>query len=451
MSQIFWNQLSRALFHSEVIGPIIKYEGALPCKLPVSELLAETTGLTAVALARLRGQAAHDVMIDARLCGLWANTSCESIGWALPEPWDPISSMFETLDGWIRLHTNAAHHKAAARAVLGDVSSKSVVAQSISQYHAKELETLFVENGGAAARLIRWEDWQTHPQGKALSRSSLVEWVQKAAPPTNRLRNADYSTDRPLSGIKVLDLTRVLAGPVATRTLAGFGAQVLRIDPDGWDDHGVLHDTTLGKRCAGLDLRVPDDRAVFDVLLTQADVLVHGYRPSALAGLGYGQHDLEAINPALIDVTLCAYGWQGPWADRRGFDSLVQLSSGIADICADANGVPGKLPVQALDHAAGYIMAACVLEALAQAKLGKVMSARTSLAAVAMMLCNKLGHAHINEVARPVEDADYMALVEHSSWGELRRLRSPMKISGAPMRWDEASGWLRRHKAQWQA
>ncbi len=448
MSHIFWKQLSDTVFGNSVSTPKIAYDGTLPCLLPVTELLAEATGLAGVALAKLRGQASDEVHVDARLCGLWADTSYTPIGWVPPEMWDPISSIFKTKDGWIRLHTNAAHHKAAAAAVLGDVSNKRSVGEVIAQHDGEELENLFVKNNGAAARYIRWEDWKMHPQGIAISRAPLVEWSTKSAPSSDRLREFNYSSDRPLAGIKVLDMTRVLAGPVATRTLAGFGAQVLRIDPHNWDDHGVLQDTTLGKRCTGLDLKRADDRAIFDGLLAQADVLVHGYRPEALANLGYGPQALVAKNPSLIDVSLCAYGWHGPWAKRRGFDSLVQLSSGIADICADADG-PGKLPVQALDHATGYIMTACIFEALRQAQQGKVMSARTSLAGVAMMLSQALGASQIDDIARPVGDADYDDTIEHSDWGDLQRLRPQMAISGAPMRWDIASGNLRRHHPHW--
>ena len=449
MPHIFWNTLSHSLFHTDVATPRINHNGALPCVLPVSELLAESVGLAGVALANLRGQSAQDVVVDGRLCGLWAQTSCAPIGWTPDAPWDPISSIFKTTDGWIRLHANAAHHKAAAATVLGDVSSKVAVADVISRYKSAKLEDLIVQNGGAAAQMICWESWKNHPQGTAISTAPLIEWSQKSAQPSDRLRNADYTSSRPLHGLKVLDLTRVLAGPVATRMLAGYGAQVLRIDPQTWDDLGILHDTTLGKRCAALDLKSQSDREVFNALLSEADVLVHGYRPGALAGLGYDPPALDAINPSLIEVSLSAYGWLGPWAERRGFDSLVQLSSGIADICKKADGTPGALPVQALDHATGYIMAACVFQALAQAKEGKVMSARTSLARVAWMLCNQRDKSQIGTVAQAAGDADYTPETEQSDWGNIRRLHPPVMISGAPMQWGIKSGNLRRHKPQW--
>lgn len=160
---------------------------------------------------------------------------------------------------------------------------------------------------------------------------------------------------RPLAGIKVLDFTRVLAGPVATRFLAGLGADVLRIDPPEWDEPGVVPDVILGKRCARLDLHTAEDRRVFEALLARADIVVHGYRPGAMARLGYDEGERRTINPGLVDVSLCAYGWTGPWAGRRGFDSLVQMSIGIAEAGMRWQQAerPVPLPVQALDHATG--------------------------------------------------------------------------------------------------
>lgn len=171
------------------------------------------------------------------------------------------------------------------------------------------------------------------------------------------------SKKRPLVGLQILDLTRVLAGPVATRTLAGFGASVLRVDPYGWEEANIVPDITLGKSCTRLDLRDQADRNIFKKLLNQAHVLVHGFRPDALAELGFELETRLGIAPNIIEVKLNAYGWTGPWRSRRGFDSLVQMSCGIADAgmkWAKQN-QPTPLPVQALDHATGYLMAAAVV------------------------------------------------------------------------------------------
>jgi len=450
MTEVFWNTLSTAVFGADIAPPTIKYTGRLPGPLPVTELLAESVGLAGVALARLRGQSAEDVFVDARMAAFWGQTSCNPIDWTPQEPWDPLSAIFAGSDGWIRLHTNAPHHKSIAAQILNNVDTKDAASAEIASRSVTQLESDLVAAGGAAARMITWKDWQTHPQGRAISQSPLVAWTQpKVAPAPRRLQDANYSSDRPLSGLKVLDFTRVLAGPVATRTLAGYGAQVLRIDPAGWDDPGLLHDTTIGKRCAGLDLANTPDRARFVELLGQADVFVHGYRPGALEKLGFDAATLDQINPTHINISLSAYGRQGPWSQRRGFDSLVQFSTGIADLCRDDQGAPGKLPVQALDHAAGYLMAACVFEALRIAKSGRIVSAQTSLARIAWMLCKADQTGGDLTPITPKAESDFLSAIETSDWGDLKRLTPPLRVKGAEMTWDIPSGELRRHPASW--
>jgi hypothetical protein len=449
MRPVFWNTLSHAVFDETVPIPDIAFNGYMPGPLPVTALLAETVALAGTALTRLTGQPSHHVHVDARLCAFWGQTSCSPIGWVPPEPWDPFSAAFKGRDGWIRLHTNAPHHKSAAMRVLGAASTKDEVAAAISALRVTQLEQEIIDAGGAAAQMISWQNWQEHPQGREISRTPLVEWCEKPTESSAKLRNATYDSTRPLAGLRVLDLTRVLAGPVATRTLAGYGADVLRIDPISWDDPGLLQDTTIGKYRSGLDLKQAEDRAKFEALLTDADVLVHGYRPGALDGLGYDQAAFAQLNPSLIDISLSAYGWRGPWATRRGFDSLVQFSSGIADLYADDDGAPGKLPVQALDHAAGYIMAACCLEGLRAAKKKSVMSARTALARIAWLLCEVAPWQATDEPIPPQNEGDFVPTIETSDWGDLKRLRSPLMVETVPMLWDVPAGELRKHPACW--
>ena len=257
----------------------------------------------------------------------------------------------------------------------------------------------------------------------------------------------------PLRGLRVFDLTRVLAGPVATRFLAGYGAQVLRIDAPDWDEPGAVPEVTAGKRCARLDLRQPRQREVFEALLAQADILVHGLRPGALDGLGLGAQQRRRIRPGLIDVSLDAYGHAGPWAARRGFDSLVQFSCGIAarGMAWRQAGDPVSLPVQALDHATGYLMAAAVVRALTQRlRAGQAWSARVSLARTAELL-----FAHPGEAAdAPFVEAAQAELaqgIEATAWGPARRLHPPAVVAGAPMRWDTPAVALGSAQPQWQA
>jgi crotonobetainyl-CoA:carnitine CoA-transferase CaiB-like acyl-CoA transferase len=256
--------------------------------------------------------------------------------------------------------------------------------------------------------------------------------------------------ERPLRGLRVLDLTRVLAGPVATRFLAGFGADVLRIDSPTWDEPAVIPEVTLGKRCARLDLHDPADRAQLRNLLRGADVLVHGYRADALDRLGLHAATRRELRPGLIDVCLNAYGWTGPWRNRRGFDSLVQMSTGIADAGMRQlkKERPTPLPVQALDHAAGYLMAAALIRGLTKRQTtGHGLDARVSLARTADLLIR--GPAGPLNPALAPTDADWSAPIEHSAFGPAQRLHAPLVVTHFPMHWDLPAAALGSSPPEW--
>ena len=214
----------------------------------------------------------------------------------------------------------------------------------------------------------------------------------------------------------------MLAGPVATRFLAGYGAEVLRIDPPGWDEPGVVPEVSIGKRCARLDLRLAGDQETFRALLSKADVFLHGYRPGALDGLGLDTATRRGLSPGLIDVCLDAYGWTGPWAMRRGFDSLVQMSAGIADAGMRRRGSekPAPLPVQALDHATGYLMAAAAVGGVARRLIqGNGTEARLSLARTAKLLADHPLEHDERQLAAETE-ADRSPAIETTEWGSAR-------------------------------
>jgi crotonobetainyl-CoA:carnitine CoA-transferase CaiB-like acyl-CoA transferase len=372
--------------------------------------------------------------VDRRLASHWFGFSIQPIDWALPAPWDPIAGDYATADGWIRLHTNAPHHRSAALAVLGVAAEKPAVAAAVERWSAQELETAIVGNHGCAAVMRSLEQWQRHPQGAAVTREPLV---QIRATPDSGEPLPRLNPERPLRGIRVLDLTRVLAGPVATRLLAGLGAEVLRIDPPGWDELGVVPEVTLGKRCARLDLRTPAGRSTLLELLRQADVLVHGYRPEALDNLDLAAQTRRQTRPGLVDITLDAYGWTGPWSQRRGFDSLVQMSAGIAEAGMRMLGRarPTPLPVQALDQVAGYLMAAMALRGLTQRlQTGRGFEGRTSLARVASLLSSAAAAPPLNDLPAPAA-ADWSDAIEASDFGPAHRLRSPLTIGNRPLSW----------------
>ncbi|SFD47438.1 CoA transferase [Roseivivax sediminis] len=416
-------------------------DGALPSAFRTTDLLAASQAALGAALRDLVGGTAP-VRVDQRLASLWAARSIQPEGWALPPVWDPLAGDYATRGGgWIRLHTNAPHHRDAALRALGVAAERNAVAGAVADWDADALETAVVAEGGAAAAMRSAAEWAAHPQGAAVTAEPLVAFEGAAHPPPTLGPEA-----RPLAGLKVLDLTRVLAGPVGTRALAGYGARVLRIDPPGFDEANVVPDVTLGKACARLDLATTEDRALFERRLAEADLLVHGYRPGALDGLGYGAETRAALNPALREVTLCAYGWTGPWTGRRGFDSLVQMSSGIAEAGMGWAGAdrPTPLPVQALDHATGYLIAAAALKLLN----GRARVARLSLARTAEQL-----KAHRQDdpgtLGTAPEPGDLASAQEYTAWGPARRLRPALEMDGIPMRWSRPAEPLGASAPDW--
>jgi crotonobetainyl-CoA:carnitine CoA-transferase CaiB-like acyl-CoA transferase len=417
--------------------------GDLPAVFPVTDLAVAAIGAAGLAVAELIAAGGHpmpNVTVDRRLAAFWFGASIRPQGWDVPPAWDAIAGDYRAADGWIRLHTNAPAHRAAALSVLGTRAEKTAVADAVAAWAADDLEAAVIAAGGCAAAMRSAEAWAAHHQGRAVAAEPLLH---QAAMGEGPIPDRAVPTDRPLTGIRVLDLTRVLAGPTATRFLAGFGAEVLRIDPPFWDEPSLAPEMTLGKVCAHLDLRRAEDLATLKRLMAGADVMVHGYRPAALAGYGLDAAARRALNPALIDVALDAYGWAGPWQGRRGFDSLVQMSSGIAEAGMRALGRnrPTPLPVQGLDMASGYLLAAAAFRGLTlRRRTGRGLEARASLARTAGLLMSRR-QAEAAPLA-PETPTDWGQTVEMTAWGPARRVTAPVVVSGAAMRWDRAAGPL---------
>jgi hypothetical protein len=369
-------------------------------------------------------------------------------GWTLPPVWDPLAGNYRTADGWVRLHTNYAYHRAAVERLLGSADRDGVQA-AVSTWKAADLESAVVEAGGAASALHSRQEWLASPAGAAAAREgSLVAGRRPAVSPRG---GSAWSTvpELPFEGVRVLDLTRVIAGPMCTKFLAAYGADVLRIDPPGFEEVGaLLPETTLGKRTAALDLTAADGRSAFERLVAGADVLVSGLRSDALDRLGYDDEALARLNPDLIVASLDAYGWSGPWRTRRGFDSLVQLSCGIAADGAAASGTdqPVALPAQALDHATGWLLAAAVARALtARITRSEVRRLRTSLAATAELLYA------LPPSSEPAQDGTGSLPLEPTDtfWGPALRVPLPGVIPGVVPRWRHPAGPLGAHSPTW--
>jgi crotonobetainyl-CoA:carnitine CoA-transferase CaiB-like acyl-CoA transferase len=408
----------------------------LPARFDVDGLAVGAVGcflLAAAELAEARGTRRPRPALDAgHVAAAFTSERHARRGSAPPtSTFAPLSRFARTRDGWIRLHANYAHHHAALLRALG--TNEATALDAIAERDARELEDAVVAAGGAAAAVRTAAEWDAHPQGRAAAALPLVE--RRPAPPvTRRGREHDHTASR----LRVVDLTRVIAGPVATRALAALGADVLRIDPPHRpEDPRTLLDTGAGKRRVGLDLRRAEHAAHLHDLLATADVLVHGYRPGALDAFGLGEDALAERHPHLVVATLGAWGAGGPWAQRRGFDSLVQAACGIADAQA-ADGAPGALPAQALDHGTGYLLAAAVLRATAARARGEApWNARLALAATARRLMRRPARA--DEPAHVQDPEPFRVAFRDDTDGPATWLIAPPgALDGEPLRWRHA-------------
>ncbi|MDY7106932.1 MAG: CoA transferase [Actinomycetota bacterium] len=428
----------------------------LPSVFDVGALSAASVAvanLAAAELAAVRADAGGSaevasVEVDRRAAAaaFRSESLLEPIGWERPPIWDPVAGVYEAADGWIRLHTNYASHRVAALSVLGVDANREAVRAAVARWPAVELETAVVDAGGCAAVLRDRATWRATDAGRAGADAPLVERATAAAGRAVDLGRPGL----PYAGVRVLDLTRVIAGPVCTRTLAALGADVVRIDPPGFEEVGaLLADTTVGKRCAGLDLRDDADRVVFEALVADAHVVVSGLRPGALDGLGYGVAELRRINPSIVTATLDAWGWSGPWRHRRGFDSLVQMACGIAAAGAAASGAdrPVPLPAQALDHATGYLLAAAVGRSLVDlVRDGVVTDTRASLLATADLLFELPVPGGLDGAGVEWDERDTVAV--DTAWGPVRRCPHPGRIDGVEPRWVRPAGPVARDLAR---
>ncbi|MFI8964829.1 CoA transferase [Streptomyces sp. NPDC053493] len=413
-TELLWSALGGdpALVDRVAYGGV---SGLLPARLPVMDLARAAVAVCSLAAAEHAGAAGAVRVDDGAVATAFVSERHLRIDGRAPVNFAPLSRFWRAADGWVRTHANYPHHKAALLGALGAADDVAAVAAAIGERKAVEVETAVYGAGGLAVALRTPEEWAAHEQGREVAARPLLtrERLDEAAP-------------RPRAGrpLRVLDLTRVIAGPVATRTLALLGADVLRIDPPANPELPDQHaDTDIGKRTAALDLDRPADRRTFGELLDAADVLVTGYRPGAL-----DRFDLR--RPGLVVARLSAWGDYGPWAGRRGFDSLVQVATGIAAVEGSA-AEPGALPAQALDHGTGYLLAAAVLRSLTeQDRDGGTRLVRLALAQTGHWLTHALPRyepeRHLEETEGPL--------------GRLRHALSPVSYEGGPAGWSRPPG-----------
>jgi CoA-transferase family III len=339
-----WQQAWQAIGGGPAQVDFLSLVPRMPARLPVSELAGACAAACALAAAEFRGDSGRVTIDMRRVATAFTSERQLRIAGRGFTSFAPASAFFRAADGWVRTHGNYPHHLARLHTALGPD-----LATAIASLPALEVEERVTAAGGLAVAVRTPAEWAAHPQAGFVAAEPLVRFSRGDQPLPPRPR--------------VLDLTRVIAGPVATRTLALLGADVLRVDSPGLPELEGQHlDTAVGKRTTLLDFTRCVDRATFADLLGGADAIVTGYRPAALERYGFEPAQLAESHPHLCIARLSAWGTAGPWSSRRGFDSLVQAATGIAVVEGSAER-PGVLPAQALDHGTGYLLAAAVLRA----------------------------------------------------------------------------------------
>ncbi|MEE1754794.1 CoA transferase [Streptomyces sp. SP18CS02] len=445
--------------------------GGLPARTPVMDLARSSVAVCSLAAAELAaartgGPVPRVRVDDGAVTAAFLSDRLVRLDGQAWSTFAPLSRFWRAADGWVRTHANYPHHRGRlldALALPPDAGADAV-AEVIAGRRATDVEDTVYAAGGLAVAARDARQWAEHEQGALVAKHPLLTLERIGDAPPRRPGGGPGSGGRPLpcAGLRVLDLTRVLAGPVATRTLALLGADVLRIDAPQLPESQEAHnDTGMGKRSATLDLGDRHgDRQVFEELLSGADVVVLGYRPGGLDRFGLTPEELVARRPGLVVAQLSAWGRYGPWGERRGFDSLVQVATGIAALEGGAPGDPdgpgplGALPAQALDHGTGYLLAAAVLRALTeQHRAGGSTVARLALAQTAHWLVHGLVTAPGGGTAPggAAFDAERRTAVRDSPMGRLRYALSPVGYEGGPADWarppglwgTDAPGWLR--------
>lgn len=427
----------------------------LPSSFAVGTAAQSTIAAAALAACELghaRGASRQQVSVEMLHAALEC-TAWFSLDGRVPELWDAFSGLYRTADGWVRIHANFAHHRDGALRLLGlnpQTAQRADAEAAMQLWTAIEFESAAAAKGLVATALRSFDEWDVTPQGAALAPQPLfaIERIGDA-PPLDLPPLSEE--ERPLSGVRVLDLTRILAGPVGGRALAAYGADVMLINSPNLPNIEAIADTSRGKLSAHVDLQTEAGRGALTRLLQDAHVFIQGYRPGGLAGLGFGPDQAAEIRPGIVYVSLTAYGTLGPWAQRRGFDSLVQTAMGFnhAEGEAAGDGKPRPLPMQILDEATGYLIAMGASAALwRQQREGGSWHVQVSLAQTGQWL---RGLGRVADGLR-IERPDMSACLETSSsgFGELCGMRHSARLSRTPAAWGRPSMPPGSHLPVWE-
>ena len=410
------------------------------------------TGLAAAELWRLRTGRTQKVHLSkyAAAAALRSSRYLKINGERPTEPGDRITGFYQLRDGrWMYLHCNFFNLRERNLGVLGAPEKRDEVVKAVARWDGHQLEEAIFAAGGCCSFVRSEEEWASVPQSQAAASLPLIDIIKIGDAPPEPLP----AGDRPLSGIRVLDLTRVLAGPTCARTLAEHGADVLRLTREGLADSGISDfDTGLGKLSAYIDLRKPEEVELLRSLIRSGDVFSQSYRPGSLANRGFSPEALAKLRPGIVYVTLSAWGHEGPWRMRRGYDTVVQSANGLAFQGLDRK--PEFLPVSAQDYIAGYLLAFGAMVALARrAREGGSWLVRTSLASAGHWIRSH-GLVTPQEYGGipaefPADELRALLTDSDSPAGRLTHLRPAVQMSETPPRWARPAVPLGHNTPAW--
>ncbi|BBU32441.1 CoA transferase (plasmid) [Burkholderia sp. THE68] len=408
-----------------------------PTTFAVGTAAQATVGAAALAACELgaaRGVERQRVAVDMTHAAVEC-TGAFTVDGKEPETWGRFSGLYRCADGYVRIHANFEHHQDGALRLLGldpRTATREDAERALLAWRGAEFENAAAERGLVVTMLRTFEQWDATPQARAVAAQPLMTLTRIGDAPPLALPALSPQA-RPLDGLRVLDFTRILAGPVGGRALAAFGADVMLVNGPHLPNIPAIADTSRGKRSALLDLRTANDRDALWQLIDEAHVFAQGYRPGGIASLGFGPQALAARRPGIVYTSLSAYGTEGPWAERRGFDSLVQTAMGFnaAEGEAAGDGKPRPLPMQMLDMASGFLMAFGAAAALwKQQREGGSWHVQVSLAQTGHWL-RGLGRVDGGLKTAKPDFAPYVERYE-SGFGELMAVRPSAQFARTP-------------------
>lgn len=434
-------------------------EPAMPSTFPVGTAAQSAIAAAALAAAEFgfaRGGKRQRIGVDLQHAALECATHF-TIDGVSPNMWDKLSGLYRCDGGrgWVRVHANFSHHRRGVLDLLGLPFSEAITRQDVEKalehWAPLDFEQQASERGLAVAAVRSFTEWDAHPQAKACASLPLVE-ITRIGDAAPRHPGPLLANQRPLAGIRALELTRIIAGPVAGRALAAYGAEVMLVNSPRLPNIDAIAETSRGKLSAHLDLTVAGERDQLRKLASRAHVFLQGYRPGGLAALGFSAEDLHRISPGIVYASLSAYGRAGPWCGRRGFDSLVQSATGlnVAEAEGFSVGTPRALPIQILDHATGLLTAfGCLAALIRQQHEGGSWHVQVSLARTSLWL-REMGRISSGANAS-MPSFDGLLEESESGFGRLVAVRHAAGFSETPACYSVPSMPPGSHPPEWMS